>query len=58
MTSEEETHPKSLAERVTALETEIPWIKKILEKIDRRTWWILGSVVVLGLIAILIALLT
>jgi len=48
--------PKSLAERVATLENDMGWVKKILEKIDRRTWWILGSVVALGLIAVVIAL--
>lgn len=49
-------NPKSLAERVATLENDMGWVKKILEKIDRRTWWILGSVVALGLIAIIVAL--
>jgi len=34
------------------------WVIKKLESIDARVWWILGSVVVLGIIAILIAVLT
>jgi len=46
----------TLAERVATLENDVGWVKKILEKIDRRTWWILGSVVALGIVAILIAL--
>ena len=46
-----------LAERVTALETDMKWVKKKLETIDRRTWWILGSVVAFGIISIIIALL-
>lgn len=45
-----------LAERVTILETNYKWIKKTLEKIDRRSWWTLGSIVALGLIAIVVAL--
>ena len=52
----DEKENPTIGERVTALETDMTWIKKAFEKIDRRTWWILGSVVGLGLIAILIAL--
>lgn len=48
--------PKTLAERVAALESDMGWVKTILEKIDRRMWWVLGSVVVLGIVAIIIAL--
>lgn len=54
-------NPK-LGERVTALETDITWIKSALKtmdtninKIDKRLWWVLGSVVVLGIIAIAVA---
>ncbi|MBA7696261.1 hypothetical protein ES703_104904 [subsurface metagenome] len=58
MSKEHKENPgrKTLTERVTILETNYGWIKKILEKIDRRTWWTLGSVVALGIIAILAAL--
>jgi len=45
-----------LPERVAILETDVKWIKETVQKIEGRTWWILGSVVALGLIAILIAL--
>jgi len=54
--SKKKEDPK-LAERVAILETDMVWIKSILKKIDNRTWWILGSVVALGIVAILIALL-
>lgn len=47
-----------LRERVTALETHWLWIKEALKRIEARSWWILGSVVALGLIACLIALYT
>jgi len=56
-TKDKEESDPTLAERVAVLETDMKWIKKTLTKIDNRTWWILGSVVVLGLIAILAALL-
>jgi len=46
-----------LRERIATLETHVDWIKKKVESIDNRTWWILGSVVALGIMAILIALL-
>ena len=52
----DEKRNPTLSERVTALETDMTWIKKAFETIDRRTWWILGSVVALGLVAVLIAL--
>jgi len=55
MPSRKDDPPKTLAERVATLENDMGWVKKILEKIDRRTWWILGSVVALGIIAILVA---
>ena len=53
---EEENPVKTMIERVASLETDMGWVKKTLEKIDRRTWWILGSVVALGLIAIIISI--
>jgi len=46
-----------LRERIASVETNVDWIKKKLDTIDRRTWWILGSVVAFGIIAILIAVL-
>lgn len=47
---------KTTKERLAALETDMGWVKTTLEKVDRRTWWILGSVVTLGLIAVAISL--
>jgi len=46
-----------LRERIAKVETHIEWMKGKLESIDNRTWWILGSVVAFGIIAILIAVL-
>jgi len=46
-----------LRERLARVETHVEWMRKKLESIDNRSWWILGSVVVLGVIAILIAVL-
>ena len=47
-----------LRERIATLETNMRWVMQKLETIDNRIWWILRSIVALGLIAILIALLT
>ena len=47
-----------LRERVTRLETDFKWMKRCLERIERRTWQILGSVVAFGVISILIALMS
>jgi len=44
-----------LRERIAKLEAHVQWIREELGRIDNRSWWILGSVVVLGIIAILIA---
>jgi len=53
-----------LTEKVAVLETNIDWIVKSLQRLDRRIdrldrriWWVLGSVVVLGVLSILISLL-
>jgi tetrahydromethanopterin S-methyltransferase subunit G len=48
--------PDKLAERVAILETDMKWIKKKLDTIDKRTWYTLGSVVVFGIISVIIAL--
>jgi len=48
--------PKSLAERVATLENDMGWVKKILEKIDRRTYYILASVIISILLAIVVIL--
>jgi len=52
-----EPEDPELRERIATLETDMKWVVKKLEAIDARVWWILGSVVVLGVIAILIAVL-
>jgi len=46
-----------LRERIAKLETNMKWVISTLKSVDKRQWWILGSVVVLGCIAILIAVL-
>jgi len=53
----EDGPPSDLRERIATLEVHVEWIRQKLDLIDKRTWWILGSVVALGLIAILIAVL-
>lgn len=50
--STEEEDP-SLVERVASLEADMKWVKDMLVKLDARTWWILGSVVIGFLIAYL-----
>jgi len=55
--SNENDPPKTLAERVATLESDVGWIKTIVKKIDDRMWWVLGSVVGLGLLAVLLAIL-
>jgi len=42
--------------RLKAIETDINWIKNKLNTIDHRVWGTLASVIVLGIIAILVAL--
>jgi len=45
----------ALYERVARLEESNAWIKRKLEVIDRRTWYVLASVVVFGVVSIIIA---
>jgi len=42
-----------LRERVARLEADVDWVKKILHKVDIRTWAILAGVVVGILVALL-----
>jgi len=51
-------NPDKLAERVAALEVHMDWVRKKLDIIDKRLWWVLGTVVVLGLLSIIISLMT
>jgi len=44
--------------RLRQLESDIRWLNKIVQKIDSRLWWILGSIVVMGIISILVTLLS
>jgi len=50
----EETNPEilKLSERVAKLEADIVWIKNLLEKVDKRTWYILISVLLSILVMI------
>jgi hypothetical protein len=54
--------------KISSMETDIAWLKKYLsemstgfdnrlKRIESRQWWVLGSVVVLGLVAIFLAVL-
>jgi len=42
-----------LSERVAALEESMRWVRKILHKVDLRTWFILAGVIVGILVALL-----
>jgi hypothetical protein len=42
-----------LTERVARLEEDNKWLKRRLEDLDSRTWWILGGVVLTVLIEVL-----
>ena len=42
-----------LTERVARLEEDNRWLKRRLEDLDSRTWWILGGVVLTVLIEVL-----
>ena len=42
-----------LTERVARLEEDNRWLKRRLEELDRRTWWILSGIVVTILIEVL-----
>jgi len=56
MPDDGDNRPKSLAERVATVETDMVWVKAKLETIDNRTWYTLAAVVVFGIISIIIAL--
>ncbi len=43
----------ALTERVVSLEADMKWVKDTLSKIDARTWWILGSVIVTLLVTLI-----
>ncbi len=42
-----------LTERVARLEEDNRWLRRRLEELDRRTWWILSGIVVTILIEVL-----
>jgi len=42
-----------LTERVARLEEDNRWLKRRLEELDRRTWWILSGIIVTILIEVL-----
>jgi len=46
----------SIERRITKLETEITWLKETIKKIETRIWYVLGSIIIFGLVSILIAL--
>jgi len=46
-----------LAERVTALEVDVKWIREHLKSLDKRLWYILSGVIVSILTTLLLAIL-
>jgi len=47
---------QAMMTEIRGIEDDIKDIKEDIGKVDRRIWWILGSVVVFGVISIAIAL--
>ena len=47
----------SLKIDVATIKTDVGWLKDVVKRVDQRLWWILGSAVTLGVIAILAAVL-
>ena len=47
----------SLKIDVVAIKTDVSWLKNTVKCVDQRLWYILGSVVALGIIGILVSLL-
>jgi hypothetical protein len=45
-----------IEERVTRLETNVSWIIKSLEKLDKRLWYIVTAIIINILLAILLKL--
>lgn len=43
----------SLGEGVTTLEADMKWAKETLSKIEGRTWWIRGSVILTLLLTVI-----
>jgi hypothetical protein len=42
-----------LTERVARLEEDNRWLRRRLEELDRRTWWILSGIIVTILVEVL-----
>jgi len=55
MAGEREANPEilKLSERVARLEVDMLWTVKLLEKVDRRTYYILAGIIVSILVSIL-----
>ena len=55
MAEEREANPEilKLSERVARLEVDMLWTVKLLEKVDRRTYYILAGIIVSILVSIL-----
>lgn len=43
-------HAKIANEEMGVIKNDIAWIKEVLEKVETRTWWILGTII-LGFLA-------
>ena len=50
-----ETNPEilRLSERVARLEVDMRWTVKLLEKVDKRSWYILSGIIISILVSIL-----
>ena len=55
MAGEREANPEILrfSERVAKLEADMIWVRELLEKVDRRSWYILTGIIVSILVSIL-----
>jgi len=55
LTGEREANPEilKLSERVAKLEADMIWVRELLEKVDRRSWYILTGIIVSILVSIL-----
>jgi len=55
MAGEREANPEilKLSERVAKLETDMRWVRELLEKVDKRSWYILAGIIVSILVSIL-----
>jgi len=55
MAGEREANPEilRLLERVAKLEADMIWVRELLEKVDKRSWYILSGIIISILVSIL-----